>query len=140
MFNKKYLKYKTKYLNLKAEIHNKQMLQTQMGGSTHKSIMNIDALTATPFSSDEERPKGTCANKPLQNGGTINKADIMLLNALTESPISSENALQIGGKHKMNNNKKKKKDSSESESDSDFESTDSSLLSFSSVEVSSSEE
>jgi hypothetical protein len=135
MFNKKYLKYKTKYLNLKAEIHNKQMLQTQMGGSTHKSIMNIDALTATPFSSED----GFVANKPLQNGGTINKADIMLLNALTESPMSSENNLQIGGKHKMNN-KKKKKDSSESESDSDFESTDSSLLSFSSVEVSSSEE
>ncbi len=138
MSYEKYIKYKTKYLNLKAEIHNNRI---QNGGSKKNTYENdfIQTLGSTPNSEIYNNNN----NNNLVGGasGAINESDMGLPNQLSSSEkslisednqSSDVNSNQIaGGTRKI---KKKKNVFSESESDSDFNESDSSMLSFSSVE------
>jgi hypothetical protein len=142
MSYEKYIKYKTKYLNLKAEIHNNRI---QNGGSKKNTYENdfIQTLGSTPGSE--------IYNNNNLVGGANDDSDMGLPNHLSssEKSLRSEDG-QTGGadgpddqSSDYNNNqiaggtrkiKKNKNVFSESESDSDFNESDSSMLSFSSVE------
>lgn len=130
MSYEKYIKYKTKYLNLKAEIHNNRI---QNGGSLKNTYENdfIQTLGSTPNSE--------IYNNNLVGGSGVVESDMGLPSQLSSSEkslrseeSSSYNSNQIaGGTRKI---KKKKNVFSESDSDSDFNESESSMLSFSSIE------
>jgi len=63
-YEKKYLKYKSKYLHLKAKIHNENLKPVQMGGNYNLP----DVLTATPVSmngGDDSVSESTVSKKHL---------------------------------------------------------------------------
>ena len=153
MSYEKYIKYKTKYLNLKAEIHNNRI---QNGGSKKNTYENdfIQTLGSTPnseiYNKNYNLVGGAKLNNSAANLNDSSDSYMGLPNQLSSSEkslrseqeggavdveedmSSYENSNQIaGGTRKI---KKKKNVFSESESDSDFKDSDSSMLSFSSVE------
>jgi len=79
MSYEKYLKYKTKYLNLKAEIHNQKIIQN--GGADDTSELN--SLGSEPLSSNEN-------NSFTQNGGAESSESNVSLETLGSSPASSD--------------------------------------------------
>jgi len=119
MSYEKYLKYKTKYLNLKAKLHNDRLNNNnnnQTGGATNDDNDNFnlpDRLTNEPssiMSSNQYRLSSDDNN-------------------------DNDNNEMTGGRSEMRNNVIPKKDKKTNDimSDSDYNSTNSSLLSFSST-------
>uniref|UniRef100_A0A6C0DAA4 Uncharacterized protein n=1 Tax=viral metagenome TaxID=1070528 RepID=A0A6C0DAA4_9ZZZZ len=124
--DKKYLKYKIKYLNLKALIHNQRLNSSQHGGS--REINNLTEES-------DGLPTHLETITPTENSVTSNTFN-GLPEQLSDSPASEQvsehstnvKAFQVGGTRKIRK---------ESElSDSEISTTESSLLSFSSVESS----
>ena len=81
-YQEKYLKYKSKYLNLKAEIHNNNLENRLEQNGGNIDILNVDQLSGTASITEK---------KYLMLGGG-NESDLNLPNKLTETPVSeSEN-------------------------------------------------
>jgi hypothetical protein len=145
MSYEKYIKYKSKYLSLKAKIHNERI---QNGGGSNTMTDNdfIQTLGSTPNSEiynnqydlvggakklkDSEDSNDELPNN-LSSSEEQSSAD-GLPNHLSSS--EETNNTKKGGARKL---KKKKNVFSESESDSEFNESESSLLSFSSIDSSS---
>jgi len=126
--DKKYLKYKIKYLNLKAQIHNQRLNSLQHGGS-HEINNSSEEYVGLPTHLETLTPTENSVTSNTFNG---------LPEQLSDSPVSEHvnehvsehstnvKAFQVGGTRKIRK---------ESElSDSEISTTESSLLSFSSVE------
>ena len=119
MSYEKYLKYKTKYLNLKAKLHNDRLNNNnnnQTGGATNDDNDNFnlpDRLTNEPSS--------------------IMSSNQYKLSS--DDNNDNDNNEMAGGRSEMRNNVIPKKDKKTNDimSDSDYNSTNSSLLSFSST-------
>jgi hypothetical protein len=149
MSYEKYLKYKTKYLNLKAMIHNQKI--NQSGGADLESLgseplssseniqtggADLESLGSEPLSSSENIQTGggdleSLGSEPLSSIKNIQTGVAEL--EIGSEPLSTENNLesfkQNGGKKLTR--KEKHKVFSDSESDSDYCTTESSMLSFS---------
>ena len=132
MSYEKYLKYKSKYLNLKAQIHNNRLINQSGGADSDVSLQSLGSSPASNFS---------------QNGGA-NQASSEIDNfplKLTDTPISSESKPELNI-NKLNNNedlyggKKLVRKDRDEFSESEYDTTESSLLSFSSVESSDSDD
>ena len=83
-YQEKYLKYKSKYLNLRAEIHNNNLENRLEQNGGNIDILNVDQLSGTASITEK---------KYLMLGGS-NESDFDLPDKLTETPISeSENNL-----------------------------------------------
>jgi hypothetical protein len=170
MSYEKYIKYKTKYLNLKAKIHNEKIqlgggnnnsvdndfIQTLgsspnsdifnknfnlVGGAKQKSESDVglpDKLSSSSESSKSKDSKSSESSESSESDKLPNK-----LSSESSENKNSEKSLKttetgiddeiIGGARKL-----KKKKNVFSESDSELNETESSLLSFSSVESESS--
>jgi hypothetical protein len=153
MSYEKYIKYKTKYLNLKAKIHN---IKIQSGGaSTNKNNDSefIHTLGSTPNSEiyslqynlagGNQKKSESPESSESKSSETKSESPKSPESESPESPKSPESESQKsesseppsepdqkGGKRKL---KKKRNIFSDSEN-SDFDTTESSLLSFSSTE------
>ena len=132
MSYEKYLKYKSKYLNLKAQIHNNRLINQSGGADSDVSLQSLGSSPASNFS---------------QNGGA-NQASSEIDNLpskLTDTPVSSESKPELNI-NKSNNNedlyggKKLVRKDRDEFSESEYDTTESSLLSFSSVESSDSDD
>ena len=83
-YQEKYLKYKSKYLNLRAEIHNNNLENRLEQNGGNLDILNVDQLSGTVSITEK---------KYLMLGGS-KESDLDLPDKLTETPISeSENNL-----------------------------------------------
>jgi hypothetical protein len=187
-YQEKYLKYKSKYLNLRAEIHNNNLENRleqnggnldilnvdqlsgtasitekkylMLGGSKEDDLNLPDKLTETPVSEDkstseekpnpshedkpksssetednstsEEKPKLSSEEKPKQTSEVEDKNDSEDHSSESLSPSSSEEIKQKGGKKDVKKNKK-----SSWFSDSELVSTDTTFMSFSTLDTSS---
>jgi hypothetical protein len=81
-YQEKYLKYKSKYLNLRAEIHNNNLENRLEQNGGNLDILNIDQLSGTVSITEK---------KYLMLGGS-KENDLNLPDKLTETPVSeSEN-------------------------------------------------
>ena len=161
MSYEKYIKYKTKYLNLKAEIHNRRI---QSGGANNNFVDNdfIQTLGSTPNSEiynnknnfnlvgggDEKSETDVNLPDKLSSSESSKSSDSDLPSKLSETPVSESESVKsvkttesseknidkkLGGARKL-----KKKRNVFSESDSELDVSESSLLSFSSIESDSS--
>lgn len=125
-YEQKYFKYKQKYLDLKAFIHNENLNNFQTGGYASDSEASLDNLGSSPVTS--------VFYKNQEGGKNYSEYEFSLPNQLTDSPVSEE---QLGGKKKRK--EKEPLSSSSSESDSELGSPSDSEISISSMESSSSE-
>ena len=164
MSYEKYIKYKTKYLNLKAKIHNEKI---QNGGGARNMMDDnefIQTLGSTPNSEiynnqfnlvggSKKTTKKQKSSEEKNNSDDSDHLPYALESSTEEKKLSSDNlssdnlpdALSsssespkeklVGGSRKI---KKKKNVFSESDSNSDLNDSESSLLSFSSIESDSS--
>lgn len=118
--DKKYLKYKIKYLNLKAQIHNQRLSSLQHGGS-HEINNSTEESVGLPTHLDSLTPTERSDTSNTFNG---------LPEELSDSSVSENstnlNTFQVGGTRKIHKESQL--------SDSELDITESSLLSFSSVE------
>jgi hypothetical protein len=137
MSYEKYIKYKIKYLNLKANIHN-QRIATQNSFINNEENDFINTLGSSPNSENNNLIGGNNNNN---NNVTESNLSYNLPNILTSSEelnkVSNDEVNKVSNTKLIGGNRKIKKVFSESESDSDFKS-DSSLLSFSSSVISNS--
>jgi hypothetical protein len=132
MSYEKYLKYKSKYLNLKAQIHNNRLINQSGGADSDVSLQSLGSSPASNFSQNggENQASSEIDNLPLK---------------LTDTPISSESKPELNI-NKLNNNedlyggKKLVRKDRDEFSESEYDTTESSLLSFSSVESSDSDD
>jgi len=134
MSYEKYLKYKSKYLNLKAQIHNNRLINQSGGADSDVSLQSLGSSPASNFS---------------QNGGA-NQASSEIDNLpskLTDTPVSSEskpelniNKITIKNNEDLYGGKKLVRKDRDEFSESEYDTTESSLLSFSSVESSDSDD
>jgi hypothetical protein len=178
-YQEKYLKYKSKYLNLRAEIHNNNLENRleqnggnldilnvdqlsgtasitekkylMLGGSKENDLDLPDKLTETPVSEDkstsEEKPKltseteekSTSEDKPKKvdddsssEHDSEDKDESETHSSESLSPSSSEEVKQKGGRKDVKKNKK-----SSWFSDSELVSTDTTFMSFSTLDTSS---
>jgi len=79
-YQEKYLKYKSKYLNLRAEIHNNNLENRLEQNGGNLDILNIDQLSGTVSITEK---------KYLMLGGS-KEDDLNLPDKLTETPVSDE--------------------------------------------------
>jgi hypothetical protein len=137
-FEKKYLKYKTKYLNLKNMLNEESIFMH--GGS--RDIMNINELTETPQSINFETQRGgrnegslledsTLSNlNRIDNLASDSELDIQKLDSESESDskskLKSDTKSESDSEKSESDSKKSESDSEESESDSEESSSSSS--------------
>lgn len=165
MSYEKYIKYKTKYLNLKAEIHNRKIqlggennilvdndfIQTLgstpnsdifnnnnydlIGGGKEKSETDVNLPDKLSLSSSESSKKSSSLSDNLPDKLSSSESSEKKNDSdkSVKTTESSKNEKLVGGARKL-----KKKRNVFSESDSELDETESSLLSFSSVESESS--
>jgi hypothetical protein len=126
-FYEKYMKYKTKYIDLKITVHNKKLV----GGNSFSADTDngdfINSLGSTPTSIIN-----TQTNDNQTGGNNVSEINYDLPDRLTDTPNNQLSEFVGGASNNLNNKIKKKKDT---EKDSDFESEDSDLLSFSSDSI-----
>jgi len=162
MYENKYLKYKTKYLELKKKILMKNANSTIMtGGTNKKDIMDIEKLTETPSKLDtygyemindklvfkEDIIGGTNELHKLINSNEYNNSvkkenveyntDELFMEGGKKKYKTVEKKIESDDESKHNINKKNTK-KNELESESSSESTDSDLFSSGSSNISSS--
>ena len=118
-YQKKYLKYKSKYLNLKANIHNNELIQA--GGNNELDILNVEYLSDTPISINNFMLK---ESKILNGGnyifGNYNNGKLPdMLSATPDSDIFNEPIPNLNHNQELPD----KIDSDELESDSSESST-----------------
>ena len=117
-FYEKYIKYKTKYINLKIKFHNDKLVGGDNFFTNTDNNDFINSLGSTP--------KSTINNQ--EGGYNMTEFNDDLPDKLTDTPINLE-----GGDSQIH--KKNKKKDSDFESDSDLNSSD--ILSFSSDSINS---
>ena len=130
MSYEKYLKYKSKYLNLKAQIHNNRLMNQSGGADSDVSLQSLGSSPASNFS---------------QNGGNNNELDSAnSLDSLGTEPLSVAKSEESNKQQDQNTNlfggKKLIRKDRDEFSESEYDTTESSLLSFSSVDSSDSDD
>lgn len=127
MSYEKYIKYKTKYLNLKAEIHNQSLESNSDNSETNTDIINnfVDSNNLPNHLTESLHDLAS-------EESNINLSNDEQIESQTNQSINID---LYGGKKLL-----RKEENNFSESDSDYNTTESSLLSFSSVESSNSDD
>lgn len=146
MSYEKYLKYKSKYLNLKAQLHNEKLINQNGGGNSEGSLQSLG-------SSPESENSVTNPDDSLQSLGSSPASDATApapapidptpIDPTPTDPTSTEPEKDTLCNEKKNvfgdffdlfGGKKLVRKERDEFSDSDYDTTESSLLSFESVE------
>lgn len=144
MSYEKYLKYKSKYLNLKAQHHNDRLINQNGGANSPGSLQSLGSSPASNFSQNGggnslQSLGSSPADDSNQNSGTDTDGTDAngSLQSLGSSPEDSQPEDQLvptRSSRELLGGKKLVRKERDEFSDSDYDTTESSLLSFSSVE------